>query len=201
VDAYLKLKEANTSFLLETKGEFRVLYYIKNNPVQSFGILISLSILGVGSALFIRLRLLKRKLRLLAEEEELLLQLMKVVQRDCFEGNKMSMEEYAEAMFQYETRLGEIIKDKVKTETTLANLMKWGGKKKALNQEKDRLMILLKQTQEDYLNRGKLDTRVYENMLRTYASRLSKIEEQLVFMEAQEEIRKASGWKIKRKFG
>jgi len=194
VEAYAKLKEASTSFLLETKGEFKILYYIKNNPVQSLGILISLSLVSIGSALLIRLRLLKRKLRLLAEEEELLLQLMRVVQRDCFEGNRMSMEEYAEAMYQYETRLSDIIKEKVQAETSLANLMKIGGKKKALNQERDRLLVLIKQTQDDYLNRGKLDTRVYENMLKTYASRLNKIEEQLVFMEAQEAIRKVSGF-------
>ena len=47
-----------------------------------------------------RLSLLKRKLRVLGEEEVLLLQLMRVVQKDCFEGNKMSMEEYDEAMIQ-----------------------------------------------------------------------------------------------------
>jgi hypothetical protein len=43
----------------------------------------------------------------LAEEEQLLLQLMKVVQRDCFENKKMSMEEYDSAMFQYEKKLSE----------------------------------------------------------------------------------------------
>jgi len=194
VAAYEKLKEAKTSFLLETKGEFKLLYAIKNNPVQSLGVLISISAIGVGSGYFVRMRLLKRKLRMLAEEEGLLLQLMRVVQRDCFENNKMSMEEYGEAMYQYENRLSTVIQEKVMTETQLANLMRVGGKKKALNQERDRLTILVRQTQEDYLNRGKLDTRIYENMLRTYATRLSKIEEQLVFIEAQEQIKAVSSF-------
>jgi hypothetical protein len=196
VAAYAKLKEAKTSYLLETKGEFKLLYAIKNNPVETLGILISLSAIGLGSSYFVRLRLLKRKLRMLTEEEGLLLQLMRVVQRDCFESNKMSMEEYGESMYQYESRLSFIIQDKVTTETQVANLMKLGGKKKALGQEKNRLTNLIRETQDDYMNRGKLDTRIYENMLKTYATRLSKIEEQLVFIEAQEQIDQVNGfWK------
>ena len=139
------------------------------------------------------LRFLKRKLRMLAEEEALLLELMKVVQRDCFEHNTMSMEEYNEAMYQYEGRLSEVVQEKVMTESLISNLAKLGGKKKALGQEKERLLILVKQTQEDYMNRGKLDTRIYENMLKTYSSRLNKVEEELVFIEAKEQIREVSG--------
>jgi DNA polymerase III delta prime subunit len=194
IAAYEKMKEAKSSYLLETKGEFKLLYAIKNNPVETLTILISISILGIGSGYFIRLKLLKIKLRMLSEEEVLLLQLMRVVQRDCFENNKMSMEEYSEAMYQYEGRLSSIIQERVTTETLITNLMKLGGKKKALMQEKDRLYILLKQTQEDYMNRGKLDTRVYENMLKTYSSRLSKVDEELVFIEAQEQIRKVTSF-------
>ena len=194
VAAYEKMKEAKTSYLLETKGEFKILYAIKNNPVESLGILISISALGLGSSYFVRMRLLKRKLRMLAEEEGLLLQLMRVVQRDCFENNKMSMEEYGESMYQYEARLSAVIQEKVTTETQIANLMKIGGKKGALGQERDRLTILIRQTQDDYMNRERLDTRIYENMLKTYATRLSKIEEQLVFIEAKEQINQVTGF-------
>jgi hypothetical protein len=190
-----KLKEAKLTFALETKGEFKILYAIKNNPGQTAGILLSLFLIGIGSSYVIRLNLLKRKLRVLAEEEQLLLQLMKVIQRDCFENNRMSMEEYNEAMIQYEARLSEVIQERIRAETVLANLMKIKGEKNASKQEKERLLSLIKTAQEDYLNKGKLDTRIYENMLRTYSSRLSKIEEEMVFKEAQEEIRKVTGWK------
>jgi hypothetical protein len=192
VNAYAKLKEAKSSFLLETKGEFSLYYTIKNNPVESLGIFISLSLVGLGSGYLIRLGLLKRKLRILGEEEVLLLQLMKVIQRDCFEGNKMSMEEYNEAMIQYESRLSKIIQEKIKTETQIANINKLSGKKIALKQERDRLVILVKQTQDDYMNKGKLDTRIYENMLRTYATRLNKIQEDLAYMEAEDELRRVT---------
>ena len=47
---------------------------------------------------------------------------------------------------------------------------------------------------EIIFNRRKLDIRIYENMLKTYATRLSKIEEELVFIEAQDQIREVSGF-------
>ena len=53
---------------------------------------------------------------MLEEEEKLLLQLMSVVQKECFEKSKMSMEEYREAMSQYEKKLGKTIEEKGKIE-------------------------------------------------------------------------------------
>jgi len=126
----------------------------------------------------------------LGEEEILLLQLMKVIQKECFESNKMSMEEYQAAMGQYEKRLAETVEEKIEIETKLANLLKLKGRKMALQQEKLRLISSMKELQEDYLNRGKLETRVYENMLRSYSSRLAKVDEQLVYLEASEYIGK-----------
>jgi flagellar capping protein FliD len=79
--------------------------------------------------------------------------------------------------------------------------MKIRGSKIALKQERDRLVLLIRTAQEDYLNKGKLDTRIYENMLKTYGSRLSKIEEEMVFAEAQEAIKKVTGWKFSNLFG
>jgi len=200
VNALAQLKQAELTFALETKGEFNLAYTIKNNPLQSLGILLGAIILTTGSSLLVRIRLLKRKLRILSEEEQLLLQLMKVVQKDCFEEKRMSMEEYGEAMAQYEARLEQVIEERIKTETEVANVMKIKGKRLALKQEEQRLFILVRQTQEDYLNRGKIDTRVYENMLKTYSSRLSKVQEEMVFIEAQEELSRSSGSWISRLF-
>jgi hypothetical protein len=182
--------------LLETKGEFNLLYAIKNKPIESLGIFISLSLIGIGSGYLIRIRFLKRKLRLLGEEEMLLLQLIKVVQRDCFENNRMSMGEYNESMVQYENRLSEIIQTRINIETKVANLMRFSGKRNALIQEQARLLALIRQVQDDYLNREKIETRAYENMLKTYSGRLNGIQEELAFMDAQEQIKKANGfWK------
>ena len=113
---------------------------------------------------------------------------MKVVQRECFERNKMSMEEYGEAMSQYENKLGETVQEKIRVETKIANLLKFKGERKALNQERLRLVDLIKDLQDKYLNKGELETRIYQNMLKTYSKRLSEVEEKISFLDAEEAL-------------
>ena len=183
--AYERLQEAQLTYALEVKGEFNLIYSVKNNPVQSLGIILLASAIGLTGSLLIRLKLYKRKFVLLTEEEKLLLELMKVVQRECFENKHMSMEEYGEAMAQYEKRLSETVEDKIRVETRIANLMKLRSKKHALLEERKRLTSLIRELQNDYLNKGKIETRVYENMVRSYTTRLSSVEEEITFIEAQ----------------
>jgi hypothetical protein len=115
---------------------------------------------------------------------------MKVIQRECFENNKMSMEEYGQAMSQYETKLSMTIEDKIETETKIANILKVKGKKIALEEEKKRLLELIKKVQDEYLNKGKLETRIYENMIKSYTSRLSEIQEKIAFFDARDALGK-----------
>jgi len=197
-DVEARIKEAEYSFALETKGEFNPVYYVKNHPVKSLGFLLLAGIIGLSSSVVIRLQLYKKKLRMLKEEEVLLLELMKVIQRECFENNHMSMEEYEEAMAQYERKLSESITQEIETKTKLINLMKFKGKRKALDEEKKRLIEMIKKAQDDYLNKGKLETRVYENMLKSYSTRLIEVEEQIAYVDAQEALSKQG--KIRKMF-
>jgi hypothetical protein len=185
-----KLKQAKLVYASEVKGEFNLAYAIKNHPVQALLIILAIGVVGTGTSIVVRLHLLKKKLIMLKEEEVLLLQLMKVIQRECFENNRMSMEEYGQAMTQYEDKLSTTIQDKVQTETKIANLLKVKGKKIALEEEKKRLLDLIKQIQDDYLNKGKIETRIYENMVKSYSSRLSEVQEKIAFFDAQEALNK-----------
>jgi hypothetical protein len=185
-----RLKEAKLVYALEVKGEYNLIYTIKNNPGKSFSIAIFAGLFGWGSSIIIRLRLYKRKLKSLGEEEVLLLELMKMVQRQCFEEKRMSMEEYDQAMIQYEAKLSETIENKIRTETKMANLLKARGKRKALDQEKERLIELIRKVQDDYLNKNKIETRIYEGMVKSYSGRLSEVDEQLAYLEAQDALKK-----------
>jgi len=142
-----------------------------------------------------KIRIYKRKLRLLAEEEKLLLELMKVLQRDTFEKNSMSMDEYLLAMTQYEKRLGETVEDKIRIETKLSNLMKIKGKKLALKEESKRITDLIKKLQDDYMNKGKIETRIYKNMSESYTKRLTDVEEELTFLDAQKVLKTGGFWR------
>src|SRR6056297_1834814 len=115
---------------------------------------------------------------------------MKVVQRETFEKSRMGMGEYSNAMYQYEQRLREVVQGKISSETALANLFKFRGKEKALEQERERLLGMINKTQSDYLEKGKLETRVYENMLKSYSKRLAEVEEKMATVYAKKQLRK-----------
>ncbi|MDP2673048.1 MAG: LamG-like jellyroll fold domain-containing protein [Nanoarchaeota archaeon] len=185
-----RLEEARLTYALETKGEFNLFYAIKNNPLESTGILFAAVLFGFSSSLVARYTLYRRKLKNLEEEEKLLLELMKTVQRETFENSHFSMGAYREAMFQYETKLSEVIKDKIETETKLASLFKIKGRESALKGEKEKLYNLVKELQMDYLQKGKIETRVYTNLLKIYSTRIVEIEEKLVYLEAKHTLHK-----------
>jgi tetratricopeptide (TPR) repeat protein len=192
-----RLKEAKLTYALETKGQYNLAVTIKNHPLESLGILLGLSLIGIGSGLLIRLQLLRRKLRMLNEEEVLLLELMKVIQKECFEKNHMSMEEYEAAMMQYENRLSQTVQEKISVETKIANLLKVKGKRIALGEEKARLISMVRKVQDDYLNKGKIETRIYENMVRSYTSRLSEVEEEIATLDAEAAVKKSKKMGVK----
>ncbi|MEM4181920.1 MAG: LamG-like jellyroll fold domain-containing protein [Candidatus Pacearchaeota archaeon] len=189
-EASEKFKQAKLTYAVETKGEFNLYYYVKNNPLRSASILASFLVLSYSAGLLTKRALLKRKLKLLKQEELLLLELMKTVQRECFELGHMSIDEYQTAMAQYEERLGQCVEEEIRAETSLAHLGKIKGKKKALNQEKERLTELIKKTQEKYLVKGEMDTRVYYSMIKSYSRRLTQVEEELASIELKEWMRR-----------
>jgi len=100
------------------------------------------------------------------------------------------MGEYENAMAQYENRLSEAVEDRIKIETKVANMLKFKGKRKALDEEKKRLITNLKKIQDDYLNKGKIETRVYENMIKSYTRRLTEVEEEQATIEAEDAVRR-----------
>ena len=91
-------------------------------------------------------------------------------------------------MSQYETKLSETIEEKIRIETKLANMLKPKGRKDALEQERERLVGMVKKLQDDYLNKGTVETRIYENMIKSYSTRLAEVEEQLTFYDAEQAL-------------
>ena len=124
------------------------------------------------------------------KEEDILLGLMKTVQRECFDEKKMSMAEYSEAMLQYERNLNVVVKKTVELESKKANLLKFGRDEARLKHESKRLFELIKETQKRYMDREDLETRGYEDKMKSFTSRLGEVEEQLATIEAQKAIKK-----------
>jgi hypothetical protein len=187
--AYQKVKEAQLTYALETKGKFNVLRYIQNEPDKALLILASFILFIFTVTIISKYFIYKRKIKLLALEEKLFLELMKVVQKQCFEENKLSMGQYGEAIAQYEFKLSKAVQKRVRYESKLVNLLNFRGKKSALLHEQKRLINLIKEIQSDYLIKGKLETRIYEGMVKSYSSRLTEVEERLIYLEASKALR------------
>jgi uncharacterized membrane protein len=188
-----RVKEAKLTLAIESSGKFfkEMRYAMKENPGETTAGFGAFGVSVVGLSLFGRWRYLKRKLKKLGEEENLLTELMRAVQIEVFERAKMSMKEYGESMIQYEERFGKIIADKITFESKKNNLLKFKAKRKRLNEERESLTKIMAETQEAYITKGKFETRIYENMLKSYSTRLSDVEEQLALLD----VKKARGGK------
>lgn len=183
-------KEAMLTYAIETKGAFNIFYFLKKNWIILSIVVIISSISLVLIFFRTKLAIISHKLSNLRNEEKILLGLMKVVQSECFDKGKMSMNEYYEAMGQYEDRFNKAVQETIRLETIRANFFKFGSKEKRLIEEKKRLLELIKDVQRDYMEKGKIETRVYENKMKSYSDRFAEIEEQLALLEAERALKK-----------
>jgi len=106
------------------------------------------------------------------------------------------MNEYKEAMSQYEDKLSKAVQRVIELESLRAHLLKF--KVDRLQVERERLLSLIKETQKKYIQLGMIETRIYNNKMRSFATRLSEVEEKIALREAQAAIRKGRR-KLKKK--
>ena len=190
-----RLNEAKLTYALETKGEFNILFFIKTNSKE-----LAISMIAISVVLFIAFMQLRwsaiiKQLKVFNHEKEVVLGLMKVVQEDTFKNKKMSMREYEQAILQYEKRLGKIVQGIIETETKKSQMehlakMQFMTEKTRLTNERDRLIVLIKELQENYMVEQKIDTRVYMNMMHAYSERVGDIEERLALLDAESVLQK-----------
>jgi hypothetical protein len=180
-----RVNECLLTLAIETGGQYarEIMYSLKSNKKETAASTAGFIFFVIGTSMFTRSRMLKRKLRKLNEEQSLLVDLMKAIQIEVFEKAKMSMKEYGDAMTQYEERLNKVIEERIMFENKKENLYKFKTKSRKLKEERDKLVSRMGQAQHDYITKGKFETRVYENMLKSYSTRLSEVEEQIAVMD------------------
>ncbi len=189
-----RIKEARVAYALEVKGEIGKLgYYLKNNT-KEIGIgALFIALFAFGSYKLTSLQILKNKIKGLREEEKILTDLMRVIQHECFEEKKMSIDEYREAMLQYEKKMASVVEKLIELENKKEQMLRFGGTKKRFEIERTKLIDIMKKLQEDYLVKGKIEVRAYELKIDSYHRRITEIDEKLATMEAKEALKK---WKI-----
>ena len=131
--------------------------------------------------------MIKRDLENLGNEQNIVLGLIKQVQKECFVDKKLSMNEYMQAVMQYEARLSKNIEHIIKLETERSHLFGLDEVKK-LHEEMKKLVELLKNTQRQYLEAGKIQTSMYNQKMKFLTKRITEVEEKITLLEARREI-------------
>ena len=184
-----KLNEARLTYVLETKGKFNLIGYVLYRPYRSSLYFALLCLAAFSLVILVKILYYKRKIKVSKKNQDAYLEIMKVSQRDCFEKKKMSMGEYNTAISEYRNKLSDSVKMQIKYEERLLGVSKIGGTKKVLIKERDRMLDLVKDVQHDYLVKGRVDSRIYELILKNYMERLAEIEEKIVQIEAKKAMR------------
>ncbi|MGY4884815.1 MAG: hypothetical protein ACP5NZ_04530 [Nanobdellota archaeon] len=189
-EAYQRVKDSQMTYAMEVKGEFGDLkYYLDEYPKEIFFGIFFLTLFSVGAGNISKLRAIKKKIRLLKKEEKILDQLIKVIQNDCFKEKKISMQEYQTAMKEYNSRLSNVIEEIIELETKRVNMLRFSSKIKRLKIEKQKIIDLIKEIQEDYLKKRRIETRTYELKMNSFNRRISDIEERLATLETEKALR------------
>jgi len=194
--AMARLDEADLTYSLETAQTFSPVAFVKKFYPQ---IIAGLLLLAFASAIIfmdVRYYMLKNELSQLGKEEDIVLGLIKEAQDEYFEQGRLATNEYTSSLEQYDSRLSKIVERKVELETLIKNFASLKSRDQKLLAEKARLEELVKELQSDYLEKGKVETRVYENRIKSYTTRLSEVEEQIALFEAETQIRKQKGWLV-----
>jgi hypothetical protein len=188
--ALAKLEEARLNYVLETKGKFNLIGYIKYKPYHSTSYFVFAFLFISTIVIFSKSRYYKRRISGFRKDQKSYLTLMKLAQVDCFEKKKMSMGEYNVAVASCREGLAKSVQKEIEYEEKLIGISKLGSSMKVLEKQKKRLLALVKGIQHDYMVKGHMDTTIYELMLKSYMSRIAEVEEKVVSLEARKSLRR-----------
>ena len=188
--AYERAKEAQITYALEVKGEIgKLAYYLKNNPGTVSLTLFFMIIFSFGAYRLEKIREIKNKIKILQDEEKILNELMKLVQRECFINKKMSMEEYNTSILQYEKKLTRVIQDLIEAENERVHLLKFSNKETMLKRERENMIDSIKNIQTKFLSEKKMEPRAYTLKMESYNKKIGEIDEKLATLEAKKAIK------------
>jgi len=189
--AYSRVKDSQLTYALEVKGEFgKLSYYLNEYPGEISLAALFLMIFSFGSYKLNKLRKIKSRIKELKNEEKILNELIRVVQKECFKDKKMSMGEYETAMKEYNKKLSNVIEGLIEMETKRLHMLSLSSKNKKLKIEKERVINLIKELQEDYMKKKKFETRTFELKMESFNKRIGEIEEKLATLEAKKAIKR-----------
>jgi hypothetical protein len=180
--ALQRAQDAELIEVLETKGQFNVTRFVRNNWWQ---LIISLAIFGVV-LLFgykqIRIWLIKRRIKNLHREEESIRELILETQISYAKDQSISESQYDRYVRQYEERLSKIKQERIKLRSKRAGVMDIKQELKGLQDERKEVQNQSKKIQNQYFVQRKMSKNQFTSEHQSNSSRLAEInaEEQIL---------------------
>lgn len=195
--ALQRLREAEVLEIIETKGAFNLLAFLKQ---YWWALLLISGILTTAGLLTYRkilLSIIAQKITDLSSEEITIFGLMRDLQVACFKDKKIQITEYHKKMYHYEQRLERIKILISKLRTKRIALSTLDEEIRQLTKEKTRITELMKETQELYFLKHTLSAVKYKKRMEEYRIRLAEVEESTALLESKFAKREEQKKKIK----
>ena len=187
--ALSRLKEAELTYSLETKGELNLIIFALANLDK----IILITILGILAIFLFSLGFgmikIDTQLKQLNQENGLILTMIADTQRKSFVENKISLGEYYDALNQFEKRIAEVSEKIIQLTTRKTNILTFSTQSTKLKKERRSLIDLVKDTQKQYFTLGLIETRLYQTKVQSLTKRLSEVDEQIVTNDLTKTIR------------
>jgi|TARA_B100001964_G_scaffold241375_1_gene313654 hypothetical protein len=183
--AIQRAKEAQMTHVLLSKGRINILWLLQQYWWALIFSAIIISATGVIIKKKFALTIISRKLEDLTKEETSINSLMLELQEKTFKKKKISTTEYHKQMYPYETRLGEIRKEKAKLRDKRAGIIKVSNEIERLKKEDKVIITKIKHLQEAYYNKQSITKKAYTRKIEEYKLRRIELERAIAVMETR----------------
>jgi hypothetical protein len=181
--ALQRVKDAHFSFLLETKGRSNLLRFVYNYWWAIIIVLISASAVSLFVYKRVMIFMIALMLKRSAKEEVTILGLIKDIQKKAFEDKSIPMNTYHKNMLDYENRLANIRKFRVKLRNKRVGLVYIKDGIRGVDKESDGLIEMIKELQHNYFEKRLITKRSYDDQFKVYKESLVELEEEKALLE------------------
>ncbi|PIZ50896.1 hypothetical protein COY27_05430 [Candidatus Woesearchaeota archaeon CG_4_10_14_0_2_um_filter_33_13] len=170
-----RAKDAQLTYVLETKGKFNVLNFVKNNYLW-----IIISILPLLALIFFaykktRVFLIRKHTKDLNKEEDTIRNLVLELQKSYLKDKTISDSQYKRQLTQYETRISKIKQTRTKLRNERAALFDPKQELIDLKKEREDIQKAMKKLQENYFIYEKISKSVFKSEHKSNNGRLAEI--------------------------
>jgi uncharacterized membrane protein len=191
--AVQRADEARSLYTIETQGKTNYINLVQRKWEQiSLGLLI-FAITGFVGLRKGKIKLMERRISQLENERESINESMEEMQKQCFQEETISLDEYKAGMQQYREQLSENISREINLESKKLYWQKMLRSEPALRKKRERLQEMIEKAQQDYFEKKRISKTMYETKTEKYRDESAHVEEEI----AEAEIQKRTGLKGK----